>query len=401
MTHRYTLAAVTALLGTAVATPAQAVVSAGNGLQAMRELNLIVFDDLSSGHDIEGKAFVGGNMSGNSTPIAIGNALQGAAVSNRRSLTVGGNVTAGVTINNGSNGGVGSVATVPGILVGGNLAAADFNVGGTAIDIGGNYSNGNVNLTDGQIVNVGGTISANVSGGNNSQIVNAGGSINGNANGAIYTANKGIGWNAATTSIAVAAERIALRDDLQALSATLRDLANTSNFTATGFKNPIINGVDGGNGFAVLNLSSDFFTTYTDDLTYNLPSTTLPLIVNVSGTGTINWGLNPGAGNSAYNQSVIWNFFEATTVNFATMVHGSVLAPYALISNVTPIEGSVVARAFNQGGEVHLGTYKLGEPFLTTPQVAPIPEPGSWALMIMGFGLVGAAARRRKALVAA
>jgi hypothetical protein len=30
-----------------------------------------------------------------------------------------------------------------------------------------------------------------------------------------------------------------------------------------------------------------------------------------------------------------------------------------------------------------------------------VPEPASWALMIGGFGLAGAALRRRKALVAA
>jgi hypothetical protein len=30
-----------------------------------------------------------------------------------------------------------------------------------------------------------------------------------------------------------------------------------------------------------------------------------------------------------------------------------------------------------------------------------VPEPGTWAMMIAGFGLVGAAARRRKALAAA
>lgn len=33
-------------------------------------------------------------------------------------------------------------------------------------------------------------------------------------------------------------------------------------------------------------------------------------------------------------------------------------------------------------------------------EVAPIPEPGTWALMILGFGATGAALRRRKAVAA-
>ena len=33
--------------------------------------------------------------------------------------------------------------------------------------------------------------------------------------------------------------------------------------------------------------------------------------------------------------------------------------------------------------------------------IGPIPEPGTWAMMIVGFGLVGAAARRRNAALAA
>jgi hypothetical protein len=29
------------------------------------------------------------------------------------------------------------------------------------------------------------------------------------------------------------------------------------------------------------------------------------------------------------------------------------------------------------------------------PAVAPIPEPATWAMMVGGFGLIGAASRRR------
>jgi choice-of-anchor A domain-containing protein len=236
-----------------------------------------------------------------------------------------------------------------------------------------------------------------MNGNNASQTVRAGGSINGNANGAVYIANLGTGWNAATTSLAIAAERAQLVDDLTALSATLSGLANTSTVTASGMNNPVINGVDGGNGFAVLNLTSAFFSMYSGQLSYNLPSTSLPLIVNVAGTGPISWGLNPAGTNKNYNQSVIWNFFEATSISFTTMVNGSVLAPFATISNTTPIEGSVAVRNFNQGGEIHLGTYAGAEPFLAPPPPPPaVPEPASWAMLIAGFGLVGATLRRRR-----
>jgi len=62
------------------------------------------------------------------------------------------------------------------------------------------------------------------------------------------------------------------------------------------------------------------------------------------------------------------------------------------LSNNTPIEGSVVAYDFKQGGEVHLGTYNGTDSFLT-----PVPEPKTWAMMIGGFLLAGLALRRRTA----
>jgi hypothetical protein len=80
------------------------------------------------------------------------------------------------------------------------------------------------------------------------------------------------------------------------------------------------------------------------------------------------------------------------------MVHGSVLAPLARITNITPIEGSVVARSFKQGGEVHLGTFGFDD--LPGGGTGVVPEPASWAMLITGFGLVGAAARRRRAAAA-
>lgn len=208
MSHRRFVSTITPVLTLAalLSTPASAAGNAANGLQAMRELNLIVLDNLNAGHETEGKAFIGGNITGQTSNFGIGNSTQGGAISTRRTLTVGGNVGPQVNLNQGSNGGNGSVASNPGILIGGNYAGGNFNVPGAAIDIGGNFSNGNVNLVNGQTVNVGGTITANANGSNNTQTVNAGGGINGNANGAVFNANLGTGWNAGTTNLAVAAE---------------------------------------------------------------------------------------------------------------------------------------------------------------------------------------------------
>jgi hypothetical protein len=38
---------------------------------------------------------------------------------------------------------------------------------------------------------------------------------------------------------------------------------------------------------------------------------------------------------------------------------------------------------------------------LHAPAVAPVPEPASWALMIAGFGLAGAALRQRSKIALA
>jgi hypothetical protein len=52
--------------------------------------------------------------------------------------------------------------------------------------------------------------------------------------------------------------------------------------------------------------------------------------------------------------------------------------------------GQIAVHGFNRAAGTQ--TY-----YLLTP-VTGVPEPGVWALMIVGFGLCGAAARRRRAI---
>lgn len=365
---------------------------AAAGLKAMKELNLIVLGDLkANGQEVEGKTFVGGNLSGGGTNWGIGNATQGAAVSDWRNLTVNGDNSNSGQINNGSNGGNGLVATNPGALIGGNSTSFSYNAAGSSLDVGGNAT-GNTNLSSGQVFNIGGNASGmNGTGG---ATVKAGGTISGNQNGATFVSGLGTGWNASSTSAVTSAAATKLDEDLKALSSALYGLSLSSNPSSISYgeQGPTFNAVAGGNDFALFNITID---PAWGEIKFNVTGD-VPIIVNVSGTNIV-WDTNPAAGfDSSLNQSIIWNFYEAENIDFQRMVHGSILAPFANIRNNTALEGSVAVKSFEMNGEVHLGTFDGDLEF-----GAPAPEPATWAMMIAGFGLVGAAMRRRRTAVAA
>jgi choice-of-anchor A domain-containing protein len=101
----------------AAAIPSLAAASPVVGIDALKEWNLIVLGDLTSSSEVEGRTFVGGNLSGNSSNYQIRNVPPSTyAVPG---LTVVGNVLGGTkNLNNGS-----------GALIGGNVASG-FNLNG-------------------------------------------------------------------------------------------------------------------------------------------------------------------------------------------------------------------------------------------------------------------------------
>ena len=126
----------------ALSAPAHAAADAAAGLQAMKELNLIVFGDMQAGHDVEGKTFVGGSITGNGIyGIGNGSQAQGAA-SDRATVTVVGSF-AGGNINNGNNGANGKVGTPAGLVSGGSAANINFNAQNAMVQVGGALANVN------------------------------------------------------------------------------------------------------------------------------------------------------------------------------------------------------------------------------------------------------------------
>lgn len=125
-------------------------------------------------------------------------------------------------------------------------------------------------------------------------------------------------------------------------------------------------------------------------------------IINVSGT-SIKLQENFVNTPYETAQNVLWNFYEATELFLDRTIIGSVLAPTAEVSVNASMEGTLFAQDVNLfGGEIHLqqfaGTLPGGSS-VTDPgnTVAPSPVPVPAALPLLIAALGGLAFLRRKA----
>lgn len=104
------------------------------GTDALREWNLVVLGNLQSSSEVEGRTFVGGDLTGNSSNYQI--RTPSPSRFDQPGLTVVGNVTGGTkNLNNGA-----------GAVIGGNVTSG-FNLNGApqTVQVGGKLSNTNIN----------------------------------------------------------------------------------------------------------------------------------------------------------------------------------------------------------------------------------------------------------------
>jgi choice-of-anchor A domain-containing protein len=345
-------------------TPALAAGNAADGLQAMREMNLIVLGDMTGGADVEGKTFVGGNLS-NAATFGLGRMGQTPVTSTLPTLTVVGNLSGNTNINGG--------VSPSGATVGGNVGNIDLNASNATLLVGGSIGQTN---------------------GGNGATIEAGGSLGSNPNptGVLVEGNLGPGFSGPLVS-GLQSQKTVLVADLKALSTALAGLTPTGSFDGSDPNNATFNAADpGALGYSVIDITAAQYQSAAN-LDYNLHG--IPTIINVSGGTSITDNAN--SNNGAFDNDVLFNFEGATSIAFNRQVSGSVLAPYATISNNSPLEGSVAVAGFNQGGEVHQFAFASALPGAFG---SATPEPASWAMMLAGFGLAGAALRRRRIAVA-
>lgn len=357
-------AAMAAMFG-AVSLPSAALADVVGDL--LNTYNVIVFGNLdSASQHVDGNALVGGDVSGGVYGMHSPSIPAAPAA-----LTVGGNLLGGVTVQG------------PGLAVGGNVATSylnlnsggDVHIGGSVVSsfnqngAGNLYVSGNVGSGTNVTVNNG---SAYVGGANLGNLhANGGGSV-----------NQGSSLPAATMPD-IGGQVAAAQAALTTYSAQLGALAADS--TANQEGNKLTFTADAGaDGIAVFNVAGSLLSAV-NEFAFSLSGAT-SVVINVTGQ-FIDIAANfLGGVATDLAANTIWNFTEATSLDIERQFGGSILAVYANLTNGNNIEGSVVAAALNQHGEIH---YNGPAVF-----VAPTPIPA--ALPLFGVALMGFAGLRMR-----
>lgn len=189
------------------------------------------------------------------------------------------------------------------------------------------------------------------------------------------------------SKLAVAAAAATLASAGAASAATFIDTWTTNNVTGA------ISVVIGDTGFNVFGGSSSSQGTSTQTIT----DLTGADAGRVSFVDTFDFTLPTGTINSSVTSSDTNNALKFTGITFNNVSGVIGNTPAGLPS------AGITAQLVSQGGSQHLvisGTSGPAGSFGGTVNFAPVaggvPEPASWALMIIGFGSAGALLRRRR-----
>jgi choice-of-anchor A domain-containing protein len=348
--------------------------------------NLVVFGDLNSNSEIEGKTFVQGDIVGNGSSrynikdipnnaapgLTVGGSIKANVTVNGKGLVVGGDITGPVTVNENGNGN-------GDVRVGGNVtssATANFNGNGNF------YIKGSVGTAghNGSVIANGGSIYA---GGT----VHSGSSATANGGGSLNTSSS-VPTNPQPD---IQAQATAMHQTLSSYSSYLNSLAPDSSISVVG-GTATFNAMAGSNGVAVFDITDPSQVFSAGQFQFSLGDGVTSIIINVSGAldNLINISANfLGGLATTLAKNTIWNFTDATNIDIQKQFGGTILALLANVQTEGNIEGSLIAKSVTQNAEIHAHDDITG--------VAQTPVPASLPLFVAAIGgLVGWQHLRRR-----
>jgi choice-of-anchor A domain-containing protein len=411
-----------ALGGLAVSAQASSILSLG----AATGFNVFTLSDFSgAGTDAQGRVAVGGNFNpAGGGSFTVGSSLHDAGgifdlvvgknLTNNGTSFSSGSVWAGGDVNwsnasianslysNGSF--TGTSTTIGKFDVAGNFSSSNATISSTSF-VGGSYTGSSANLNGGIVVGKNVSLNSITSGGN----VYAAGVFtvgSGSVNGSVYSGTySGPGylnhaaWTSAPADAAVSApiDFLAAGTQLLSVSSQLAGLAQNGTVT-TPANSLTLTGTDATQNVFNITASqlSNALRSGSAGIIINAPAGST-VIINVSGT-TQTISSSSITLNGVSNTQVLWNFPDATTINYSTVAWaGTLLAPVASFSGSGGnINGQIIANTISGNTEYH---NNLFAGTITVPTAAAAtPEPATLASVVGGLALIaiGLIGRKRR-----
>ncbi|KAB8064584.1 MULTISPECIES: choice-of-anchor A family protein [Janthinobacterium] len=131
------------------------------------------------------------------------------------------------------------------------------------------------------------------------------------------------------------------------------------------------------------------------NLTLDLSSLKSTASIIINGTAT-NITMSGGFDNfGSFADRTLFNFSNATTTNLNNVgINGSILAPNAAFSGSGSMNGTLVA---NSVSSINYGHVSMNGSGFNTVNVSAVPEPGTYAMLLAGLGLLAFMRRRTPA----